>query len=205
MNQEQARQKGFTYVKSDQNILLNQLAATSALSPIGRVVTEWKTSGNTIDPFWELMPSLIESKFPHVKHDRLQRIAGFVRHTLNPQLMKEEPIVNDPFRPLHELHAYMPKLGETRPFYDSAQFALCNKLSDNVEVITQEYNALTQDMIEKKNDRFQSVTSMNYDVGWKTLVLFYNGHRIQDFPYHLCPITTAILESVPLAGTYYYS
>ena len=32
------------------------------------------------------------------------------------------------------------------------------------------------------------------------MVLFYNGHRIQDFPYHLCPVTTRILESVPLAG-----
>ena len=36
--------------------------------------------------------------------------------------------------------------------------------------------------------------------GWKTMVLFYNGHRIKDFPYHLCPVTTRILESVPLAG-----
>jgi beta-hydroxylase len=41
---------------------------------------------------------------------------------------------------------------------------------------------------------------MNYDAGWKTLVLFYNGHRIKDFPYHLCPVTTQIMESVPLAG-----
>jgi aspartyl/asparaginyl beta-hydroxylase (cupin superfamily) len=32
------------------------------------------------------------------------------------------------------------------------------------------------------------------------MVLFYNGHRIKDFPYHLCPVTTRILESVPLAG-----
>ena len=32
------------------------------------------------------------------------------------------------------------------------------------------------------------------------MVLFYNGHRIKNFPYHLCPVTTRILESVPLAG-----
>jgi aspartyl/asparaginyl beta-hydroxylase (cupin superfamily) len=32
------------------------------------------------------------------------------------------------------------------------------------------------------------------------MVLFYNGHRIKDFPYHVCPVTTKILESVPLAG-----
>ena len=41
---------------------------------------------------------------------------------------------------------------------------------------------------------------MNYDSGWETLVLFYNGHRIPKFPYHLCPVTTSILESVSLAG-----
>ena len=41
---------------------------------------------------------------------------------------------------------------------------------------------------------------MNYDSGWRTMVLFYNGHRIDGFPYHLCPVTTKILESVPLAG-----
>ena len=32
------------------------------------------------------------------------------------------------------------------------------------------------------------------------MVLFYNGHRIKDFPYNLCPVTTRILETVPLAG-----
>ena len=32
------------------------------------------------------------------------------------------------------------------------------------------------------------------------MVLFYNGHRIKDFPYHLAPVTTRIMESVPIAG-----
>ena len=41
---------------------------------------------------------------------------------------------------------------------------------------------------------------MNYDSGWRTMVLFHNGHRIDGFPYHLCPVTTKILETVPLAG-----
>jgi aspartyl/asparaginyl beta-hydroxylase (cupin superfamily) len=41
---------------------------------------------------------------------------------------------------------------------------------------------------------------MNYESGWKTMVLFYNGHRIKDFPYKVCPVTNRILESVPLAG-----
>jgi hypothetical protein len=94
----------------------------------------------------------------------------------------------------------MPGLGDTKPFHDTNLFELCHKLSDNIDVITLEYEALIQDMIEKRKDRFQSITSMNYDSGWKTVVLFYNGHRIPNFPYHLCPITTQILESVPLAG-----
>ena len=53
---------------------------------------------------------------------------------------------------------------------------------------------------DKAADRFQSVTSMNYESGWKTLVLFFNGHKIDGFPYDLCPVTTSILEKVPVAG-----
>ena len=87
-------------------------------------------------------------------------------------------------------------LGPTQPFYDPSQLELCKQLSENYETIKAEYHALLED----KKDRFQSVTSMNYESGWKTLVLFYNGHRIPDFPYHLAPVTTKILESVPLAG-----
>ena len=72
---------------------------------------------------------------------------------------------------------------------------------ENIDVIEKEYKALLEDMNKPGGkDRFQSVTSMNYEAGWRTLVLFYNGHRIDGFPYHLCPVTTAIMDSVPIAG-----
>ena len=48
--------------------------------------------------------------------------------------------------------------------------------------------------------RFRSITEMNYDSGWSTLVTHYNSQRIPGFPYHLCPTTLAILETVPIAG-----
>jgi len=101
---------------------------------------------------------------------------------------------------MDELHAYMPGLPDTQPFHDPAQLELCQLLSENYEVIKDEYHALLRDMEETGKDRFQSVTSMNYESGWKTVVLFYNGHRIEGFPYHLCPTTTRILETVPIAG-----
>ncbi len=197
-----SKNKGVTYVKSEQDALLQSLAATASLSPIGEAVSKSPMHGTVdADPFWELVPSLIASKFPHVQNHQLERIAGFVRQTLDSSLPLEESIIEDPWRPHEEIHAYMPGLGKTKPFHDPAQLELCQKLSDNIDIIEKEYEALVDDMNGKgKKDRFQSVTSMNYDSGWKTLVLFYNGHRIKDFPYHLCPTTTSILESVPLAG-----
>ena len=45
-----------------------------------------------------------------------------------------------------------------------------------------------------------SITEMNYDSGWSTLVLHRNSARIPNFPYHLCPTTLKIVESVPIAG-----
>jgi aspartyl/asparaginyl beta-hydroxylase (cupin superfamily) len=95
----------------------------------------------------------------------------------------------------------MPGLGPTTPFRDPNELKLCQLLSENYETIRQEYDALVEDMESGSGkDRFQSVTSMNYEGGWRTLVLFYNGHRIPKFPYHLCPTTTKIMETVPLAG-----
>ena len=196
------KQKGVTYVKSEQDALLQSLANTASLSPIGKVVASSPSHGTAdADPFWELVPSLIASKFPNAKHSQLIRVAGFVEHILNPDLPLEESIVKDPYRPHRDIHAYMPGLGDTKPFHDPSSLQLCTLLSENIDIIEQEYQALVEDMQQKgKKDRFQSVTSMNYESGWKTLVLFYNGHRIQDFPYHLCPTTTKILETVPLAG-----
>lgn len=184
------------FVKSEQDDLIASLAQKASSTCIGQVVASAPIPPEGIDPFWELMPSLISSRFPNVSDKQLERVAGMVKHALDPNCPLEESIINDPHRPHDEIHAYMPGLGPTEPFLDPEQLGLCQKLSENYDVICEEYKALLAD----KKDRFQSVTSMNYESGWKTMVLFYNGHRIPDFPYHLCPTTTKILETVPLAG-----
>jgi aspartyl/asparaginyl beta-hydroxylase (cupin superfamily) len=189
------------FVKSEQDALIETLAAASSKTCIGQAVAASPLTGTLdADPFWELMPSLISSRFSHVRDEQLGRVAGFVRHTLDPNLPLDDEIIYDPHRPEDEIHAYMPGLGPTEPFRDPNQLELCKLMSDNYETIKAEYDALLQDIENGGKDRFQSVTSMNYESGWKTLVLFYNGHRIPDFPYHLCPTTTRILETVPLAG-----
>jgi aspartyl/asparaginyl beta-hydroxylase (cupin superfamily) len=188
------KKPGTPYVKSEQVDLMTQLTARAAQTCLGKAVL-----GST-DPFWSMIPSLLISRFPDRSDDEFQRVAGFLRHTLDQNIPLEDEIISNPHRPETEIHAYMPGLGPTAPFYDSNQLELCKLLSDNYDKILSEYDALVADILETGNDRFQSVTSMNYDAGWKTLVLFYNGHRIPDFPYHLCPATTQILETVPLAG-----
>lgn len=192
-----------TFVKSDQDQLLNDLAAKSATTIIGQAVAkspEYDTPN--MDPFWALLPSLIATKFPTATDNELQRVAGMIEYSITgSQHLLEDDVINNPWRPHNELHAYMPGLGKTEPFLDPNELELCQLLSDNYDAITKEYEALLDNRYDRKgNDRFQSVTSMNYDSGWKTMVLFYNGHRIKDFPYNLCPVTTRILESVPLAG-----
>lgn len=187
------------FIKSEQNELLERLAQQASSSVIGKAVAESPLQPGD-DPFWELMPSLIQSRFPTIPDSELERIAGFIRHTLDPNLPLEASIIEDAWRPHDEIHAYMPGLGPTQPFHDPEQLELCQQLSANYETIRSEYHALLDDMQNGGEDRFQSVTSMNYESGWKTVVLFYNGHRIPGFPYHLCPTTTRLLESVPLAG-----
>lgn len=184
------------FVKAEQDELLEQLANQAASTCVGRAVASAPVPPEGLDLFWELMPSLLSSRFSNVPDKELERVAGMVRHTLDPSLPLEDTIVKEPFRPHEEIHAYMPGLGKTKPFHDANELELCKLLSENYDTIKEEYRALIAD----NKDRFQSVTSMNYDSGWRTLVLFYNGHRISDFPYHLCPTTTKILESVPLAG-----
>lgn len=85
-----------------------------------------------------------------------------------------------------------------QPFLDPSQLKLCQLMEENYDTILSEYEALVAD--QDGRERFQSVTSLNYESGWKTLVLFENGHRIPKFPYHLCPTTTRILETVPIGG-----
>jgi Aspartyl/Asparaginyl beta-hydroxylase len=205
----ETKRKGVTFNKSQQEKLLAELAAQAGQGCVGRAVQQARSllgDNSEIDPFWELIPSLLQSKFPTVEDSEFSRIAKFVRHAINPDAFPvgfEEPDVdrNDPNRPLHEIHAYMPGLGPVTPFIErpSEQLEFCRELQDSYDTIKAEYHALMEDMKGSKN-RFQSVTSMNYDSGWQTCVLFYNGHRIADFPYHLCPVTTRILENVPLAG-----
>jgi aspartyl/asparaginyl beta-hydroxylase (cupin superfamily) len=189
------------YVKAEQDALLEQLARQAATTPIGRAVAEFAP---VEDPFWDLMPALVASRFPKTlqKPADLDRIAGFVRHALTtakrgPHRPTDWVNDDDPLRPWNELHAYMPDLGPTQPFHDPATLKFCQSLEENYGTILAEYQALLDNNM---HDKFQSVTSMNYESGWKTLVLFYNGHRIPKFPYHLCPVTTRLLESVPLAG-----
>jgi Aspartyl/Asparaginyl beta-hydroxylase len=192
------------FVRSEQNDLIEALATQSSKTCIGRAVEEAKKSlslKNTdeveVDAFWDLMPSLIESRFPNVQDHELERVAGMVQHAIDPTSFPlDASIIENKWRPHDEIHAYMPGLHAPQPFLDPSELSLCQQLADSYDTIVQEYETLLKD----KKDRFQSVTSMNYESGWKTLVLFYNGHRIPDFPYHLCPTTTRILESVPLAG-----
>ncbi|EJK75927.1 hypothetical protein THAOC_02331 [Thalassiosira oceanica] len=187
-----------TFVKSEQEQMLNELAAKCATTAVGRAVAR---APDVDDPFWQILPSLLSTKFPSASDEDLMRVAGMVEFSLGSRGLLEDDVIQDPWRPHEELHAYMPGLGETMPFLDPDQLDLCKQLSENYETIANEYEALLEERYDRKgNDRFQSVTSMNYDAGWKTMVLFYNGHRIKDFPYHLCPVTTRIMESVPIAG-----
>eukprot|EP00978_Attheya_sp_CCMP212_P035293 scaffold152637_cov56-Attheya_sp.AAC.1 len=206
-NEESDKKKNdnFEYREDEAEALLNDLASQSAKSALGRAAASNPLHGTPeADPFWELIPSLVASKFPSLTDDQLTRVAGMVEHAVspNPQALLEDDrrLCNDPWRPQEDIHAYMPGLGPTQPFWDPAQLPLCQALKDNHDIICQEYQALLLDNANNNEDRFQSVTSMNYKAGWKTLVLFYNGHRIPDFPYHLCPTTTRLLETVPLAG-----
>ena len=156
-----AKSSNKPFVRSEQDDLLEQLAAKTASTCIGQAVANAPVPPEGIDPFWELMPSLISSRFPNIPDYQLQRVAGMVQHSLDPNLPLEESIVNDPYRPHDEIHAYMPGLGDRTPFLDPDQVKLCCLLSENYDAICEEYEALIQD----KTDRFQSVTSMNYEAG----------------------------------------
>ncbi|GKY93114.1 hypothetical protein MPSEU_000279600 [Mayamaea pseudoterrestris] len=191
---------GSSYKRSEQEDLIDQLTARASQTALGQAVLESPHAGTPdADPFWSLIPSLIMSRFPNHADEDFKRVAGFLKHVVNPDLAIEDEIT-DPFRPTSELHAYMPGLGPPSPFLDPNQLNFCRELSNNYKAILSEYEALMADIVQGGKDRFQSVTSMNYDAGWKTLVLFYNGHKIPDFPYHLCPTTTRLLQTMPLAG-----
>ena len=151
-----------TYVKSDQEQLLKELASKSEATVIGKAVSkcpEYNTPD--MDTFWQMLPSLISTKFPSASDSELQRVADMVEFSLGVR-GPEEAVILDPYRPHTELHAYMPGLGETTPFLDTNLLDLCQQLSDNYDVICKEYEALLEERFDRKGkDRFQSVTSMN--------------------------------------------
>ena len=43
-----------------------------------------------------------------------------------------------------DIHAYMPGLGPTNPFHDPTSLELCSKMSENIDIIEQEYEALVK-------------------------------------------------------------
>jgi len=159
---KQKKENKQTYVKSDQEQLLKELASKSEATVIGKAVSkcpEYNTPD--MDTFWQMLPSLISTKFPSASDNELQRVADMVEFSLGVR-GPEEAVIVDPYRPHTELHAYMPGLGETTPFLDTNQLDLCQQLSDNYDVICTEYEALLEERFDRKgNDRFQSVTSMN--------------------------------------------
>jgi hypothetical protein len=95
-----------------------------------------------MDPFWQLVPSLTNARFPNVPDKQLERVADMIQHTLDPNLPLEEAIINDLYRPHDEIHAYMPGLGPTKPFHDPSQLRFCKMLSENYDTIWAKYNAL---------------------------------------------------------------
>jgi hypothetical protein len=158
-----AKSASRTFVKADQDRLLNDLAARSARTIIGRAVATSPDYGTPdMDPFWSLLPSLISTKFPAATDEKLGRVAGMVEFSLGSRAQLGDDVISDPWRPHDELHAYMPGLGKTEPFLDTSRLELCKLLSENYEVITREYEVLLENRFDRKGkDRFQSVTSMN--------------------------------------------
>jgi len=80
--------KGTTYNKAEQAKALEDLAAASAKTVLGRAVALSNNSellSSREDAlFWEMIPSLIVSKFPSASDTDLKRVADFLTHTLNP-------------------------------------------------------------------------------------------------------------------------
>ena len=161
-NNKKKKENKQTFVKSDQEQLLNELAIKSEASIIGQAVSkcpEYNTPD--MDPFWQLLPSLISTKFPTASDEELSRVANMIEFSLGVR-GPEENVIVDKWRPHSELHAYMSGLGDTTPFLDPDKLELCTLLSENYDVITKEYEALLEERFDRKgNDRFQSVTSMN--------------------------------------------
>jgi hypothetical protein len=146
---------------------------------------------DTQDPFWQLIEPLLLSEFPAPD---VERVLGFIQHATGRKGLPAD-IVEDKWRPHGDIHAFMEGIPAS-PFRDTSAFPFVAELERRYDEIKAEFEAL----LEHDRERFQSVTSMNYESGWKTLVLYFNGHRIEDFPYERCPVTASILDTIPIAG-----
>jgi len=93
----------------------------------------------------------------------------------------------------------MPGVQCPTPYLNPENFKITKLIQDNISTIRSEYFALKEHFSDSPSG-FRSLTSMNYDSGWSTLPLHQNGHRLPNFPYHLCPETLNILETLPIAG-----
>ena len=179
-----------TFVKTDQEQLLNDLAARSSRTIIGQAVSKSPDYGlPQMDPFWSLLPSLISTKFPNASDTQLKRVAGMVEFSVGLRdNVLEDDVISNPWRPHDELHAYMPGLGPTTPFLDPNQLDLCKQLSEHYDVILKEYEALYENRLDRKgNDRFQSVTSMNCK-SLHVLIFFTHPNSVQ----YYCPFIQII-------------
>ena len=142
------------------------------------------------DPFFQLAPHILLTEFRSAEIERVLQTIEFAQGRRG----VDADVIADPWRPHGELHAYMPGI-DASPWHDPSRFDFAAELEANHEAIKAEFYALLRHECE-----FQHVTEMNYDSGWKTMVLYYNGKPIKDFPSHLCPVTSAILRKVPIAG-----
>ena len=162
---------GSRFVKSEQEQMLDELAAKCATTAVGRAVSR---APDVVDPFWQILPSLLSTKFPSASDEDLKRVAGMVEFSLGSRGLLEDDVIQDPWRPHEELHAYMPGLGKTSPFLDPDQLDLCKQLSENYETIAKEYEALLEERFDRKgNDKFQSITSSE-SIGMMSLVYLWS-------------------------------
>jgi len=154
---------------------------------------EAKDDGND-DFFWKIIPALLDSQF---RREDIQRVHEFVEISSGRRELPDE-ILNDPRRPHNNLHAYFPGIEAPSPFRDPSFFPFIENILGNITEIQKEYRALVE--ADVVGAQFRSVTNINYKNGWKTLPLYYNGRKIAGFPYDLCPVTSGILDQVPVAG-----
>ena len=216
-----ATQAAAPYSKSATSDTIDALTAQSTSSPVQRgldtaLATIQVDSASYHIPapsdleFFSLLPVLLESR--GFSQAGLERVGDFVRNYFLLNCLKDEDskaallpadFSGDTRRPNKDVHAFMDRIRSPDPFVDGSRLPLVRALEDNIDMIGAEFEALEAYMQEGSGGeeaKFRSITEMNYESGWSTLVLHRNSARIPNFPYHLCPTTLKIVESVPIAG-----